>query len=88
MANFPHSSAPWRVEWIGNSIYIKSGDSDKAICRVMSHRSKDNLSLLLHAPGLLDALEAIIDADSSGDGAALEDAIYDAITVVKRAKGE
>jgi hypothetical protein len=54
----------------------------------MSHRSKDNLSLLLHAPGLLDVLEAIIYADSAGDGRALEDAIDDAITVVKRAKGE
>lgn len=88
MTKLPHSSAPWRVEWVGNSIYLKSPDSDKAICRVMSHRSKDNLSLLLHAPGLLDVLEAIIYADSAGDGRALEDAIDDAITVVKRAKGE
>jgi len=57
----PHTPGPWHTKWSRNSIYIRSADPDRdvSICRVMTHRSHNNLNVLLAAPDMLEALEKI-----------------------------
>jgi hypothetical protein len=74
---------------VGNSIYIKAHDTDRdlSICRVMTHRTENNLNILLAAPEMLAALEAIALAHNSGDKARLDIEIHKAMDVLCNAKG-
>lgn len=57
----PHTPGPWKTKWVNNSVYIKAHDADRdvSICRVMTHRTQNNLNVLLAAPEMLAALEKI-----------------------------
>lgn len=57
----PHTPGPWTTKWSGNSVYIKAHNTDRdvSICRVMTHRSHNNLNVLLAAPEMLAALKKI-----------------------------
>lgn len=85
----PHTPGPWKTKWVGNSIYIKANDTDRdlSICRVMSHRTENNLNILLAAPEMLYALEAIALAHNSGDKERLDIEIQNAVGVLCNAKG-
>jgi hypothetical protein len=74
---------------VGNSIYIKAQDTDRdvSVCRVMSHRTENNLSIILAAPEMLAALEAIALAHNSGDKDRLDIEIHKAVDVLCNAKG-
>jgi hypothetical protein len=85
----PHTPGPWTTNWSGNSVYIKAQNTDRdvSICRVMTHRSHNNLNVLLAAPEMLAALEAIALAHNSGDRDRLDIEIQNAVDVLCRAKG-
>jgi len=85
----PHTPGPWTTKWIRNSIYIKAQDTDRdlSICRVMTHRSENNLNILVAAPEMLAALETIALAANSGDPDSLANAINESIDVICKAKG-
>ena len=85
----PHTPGPWKTKWVGNSVYIKAQDTDRdlSICRVMSHRTENNLNILLAAPEMLYALEAIALAHNSGDKERLDIEIQNAVGVLCNAKG-
>ena len=85
----PHTPGPWTTKWSGNSVYIKAQNTDRdvSICRVMTHRSHNNLNVLLAAPEMLAALEAIALAHNSGDKDRLDTEIQNAVDVLCRAKG-
>lgn len=57
----PHTPGPWTTKWVNNSVYIKAQNTDRdvSICRVMTHRTQNNLNVLLAAPEMLAALEKI-----------------------------
>ena len=85
----PHTQGPWKTKWVKNSVYIKAQDTDRdvSICRVMSHRTENNLSILLAAPEMLVALETIALAANAGNPDSLANAINESIDVICRAKG-
>jgi hypothetical protein len=85
----PHTPGPWTTKWVGNSVYIKAKDTDRdvSICRVMTHRTENNLNILLAAPEMLAALETIALAANAGDPDSLANAINESIDVICRAKG-
>lgn len=90
----PHTPGPWTTKWSGNSVYIKADktDRDVSICRVMTHRSQNNLNVLLVAPDMLAALEKIALArfsDKTGQEYTdnLNAAIDESITIICKAKG-
>lgn len=90
----PHTPGPWSVKWSGNSVYVKADktDRDVSICRVMTHRSQNNLNVILAAPEMLAALEKIALARfSTLTGQEYTDnlnaAIDESITHICRAKG-
>lgn len=90
----PHTPGPWTTKWSGNSVYIKAQNTDRdvSICRVMTHRSHNNLNVLLAAPDMLAALEKIALArfsDKTGQEYTdnLNAAIDEFIAVMCRAKG-
>jgi hypothetical protein len=85
----PHTPGPWTTKWIGNSVYIKAKgtDRDVSICRVMTHRTENNLNILLAAPEMLAALEAIALAHNNGDRDRLDIEIHKAVDVLCNAKG-
>jgi hypothetical protein len=53
----------------------------------MSHRTENNLNILLAAPEMLAALEAIALAHNSGDRDRLDIEIHKAVDVLCNAKG-
>jgi len=57
----PHTPGPWTTKWVNNSVYIKALDTDRdvSVCRVMTHRTQNNLNIILAAPDMLAALEKI-----------------------------
>lgn len=57
----PHTPGPWTTKWVNNSVYIKAQDTDRdvSVCRVMMHRTQNNLNVLLAAPDMLAALKKI-----------------------------
>lgn len=90
----PHTPGPWTTKWSGNSVYIKAQNTDRdvSICRVMTHRSHNNLNVLLAAPDMLAALEKIALARFSNltgqeymDN--LQAAIDESIAIMCNAKG-
>lgn len=85
----PHTPGPWKTKWVNNSVYIKAHDVDRdvSICRVMTHRTENNLNILLVAPDMLAALEAIALAHNSGDNERLDVEIKSAVDVLCKAKG-
>ena len=93
----PHTPGPWHTKWVRNSVYIRSVDPDRdvSICRVMTHRTQNNLNILLAAPDMLAALEKIALAAANahktfmnnGDLDELDSAINDSIAVLCKAKG-
>ena len=85
----PHTPGPWKTKWVNNSVYIKAHDTDRdvSICRVMCHRTENNLNILLAAPEMLAALEAIALAHNSGDKERLDIEIQNAVGVLCNAKG-
>jgi len=85
----PHTPGPWTTKWVNNSVYIKAQDTDRdvSICRVMTHRTENNLNILLAAPEMLAALETIALAANAGDPDSLANAINESIDVICRAKG-
>jgi len=85
----PHTPGPWHTKWVGNSVYIRSNDPDRdvSICRVMTHRTENNLNILLVAPEMLAALETIALAANAGDPDSLANAINESIEVICKAKG-
>ena len=85
----PHTPGPWTTKWVNNSVYIKAQDTDRgvSICRVMTHRTENNLNILLAAPEMLCALEAIALAHNSGDRDRLDIEIQNAVDVLCKAKG-
>jgi hypothetical protein len=46
----PHTPGPWITKWVNNSVYIKAQNT---------HRTQNNLNVLLAAPEMLAALEKI-----------------------------
>lgn len=94
MSNQSHTPGPWRVEWVKNVIYIKADKTDRdiSICRVMTHRNNNNLSILSNAPELLDTCERLLGfALHYGDAFALEagnELIESAKRTIAKAKGE
>jgi hypothetical protein len=74
---------------VGNSIYIKAQDTDRdvSVCRVMGHRTENNLNIIQAAPEMLAALEAIALAHNSGDRDRLDIEIHKAVDVLCNAKG-
>ena len=85
----PHTPGPWTTKWVQNSVYIRAQDTDRdvSVCRVMSHRTENNLSIILAAPEMLAALEAIALAHNSGDRDRLDIEIHKAVDVLCNAKG-
>jgi len=85
----PHTPGPWTTKWSNNSVYIKAQDTDRdvSICRVMTHRTENNLNILLAAPEMLAALEAIALAHNSGDRERLDIEIHKAVDILCNAKG-
>ena len=85
----PHTPGPWHTKWDRNSVYIRSQDPDRdvSVCRVMTHRTENNLNILLAAPEMLAALETIALAANSGDPDSLANAINESIDVICKAKG-
>ena len=59
MSEESYSKGPWKVHWDGGAVMVKEADSGVSVCRVMQIRGKDNLSLLLHAPDLLEMCERL-----------------------------
>ena len=104
MQNLPHANAPWRLSFERNRVYIRSDmkdpRSDKeslVVCQVpVRTKGCDNTSILLHAPGLLEALERIANAanksgmmwvDKDSPYFDLSEAINDSIDIICKAKG-
>lgn len=85
----PHTPGPWTSKWVNNSVYVraKNTDRDVSICRVMTHRTQNNLNILLVAPDMLAALEAIAMAHNSGNQAQLDQEIQKSIDLICLAKG-
>jgi hypothetical protein len=85
----PHTPGPWTTKWVNNSVYIKAVDADRdvSVCRVMSHRTQNNLNVLLAAPDMLKALETIALAANAGDPDSLANAINESIEIICKAKG-
>ena len=85
----PHTPGPWTTRWVRNSIYIKAHDTDRdvSICRVMGHRTENNLNIIQAAPEMLAALEAIALAHNNGDRDRLDIEIHKAVDVLCSAKG-
>ena len=92
MSGESYSKGPWKVHWDGGAVMVKEADSGVSVCRVMQIRGKDNLSLLLHAPDLLEMCERLyLFASAYGHPVALESAhglMENAKKLVKQAKGE
>ena len=85
----PHTPGPWHTKWVRNSTYIRSQDPDRdvSICRVMTHRTENNVNILVAAPEMLAALEAIALAHNSGDRDRLDTEIQKSIDILCKAKG-
>ncbi len=86
----PHSPTPWSVKWTNLSIYIMAGD--KSVARVTTHRSHNNLPLLLAAPELLEMCERLLGfASHYADPTALaagNGLLESAQQVIAKARGE
>ena len=83
----PYLPGPWETQWVGNTISIRSPKADKIVCKVMQHRATNNVNLLLAAPEMVEALEAIALAHTSGDRDRLDEEIHKSIDVLCKAKG-
>ena len=83
----PHTPGPWNAKWVGNSVYVRANGVNKSICRVMTQRTENNLNILLVAPDMLAALEAIALAHNSGDRDRLDQEIGKSIDILCKAKG-
>ena len=86
----PPLPAPWSEQFFNFSTYIMSGD--RPVAMVQTHRSHNNLPLLLAAPELLDMCEKLLDfATYHADHIALEagsSMIESAQEVIAKARGE
>ena len=92
MSRDSYSKGPWKVHWDGGAVMVKTADSGVSVCRVMQIKGKDNLSLLLHAPDLLEMCERLyLFALAYGHPTALESGhglMENAQKLIKQAKGE
>ena len=86
----PPLPTPWTVKSTTMCDHIMSGD--RPVARVQTHRSHNNLPLLLAAPELLDMCEKLLDfATYHADHIALEagsSMIESAQEVIAKARGE
>jgi hypothetical protein len=86
MGNNSPTPGPWRVEWVKNAIYVKANDTDRdiSVCRVMTHRNSNNVSILVNAPDMLAVhkyAEAVLNMAATNthayDGRQLEASLAD-----------
>jgi len=86
----PPLPTPWTEQFYSFSTYIMSGD--RPVARVQTHRSHNNMPLLLAAPELLDMCERLLGfAISHADPTALaagNGMIESAQEVIAKARGE